>query len=84
MHIPRQRAIPLDKINSSQIQAFGDAMRAKLLDRENGFSKRLLMSEIQVSGNAARMTGSKAALVHADMRFHDSQSAARCYRARNR
>ncbi len=64
----QQRAIPLDKINASQIQAFGDALRVKLLDRENGFSKRylhLLVNEIRVSGNEVRMTGSKAALVHA-------------------
>jgi site-specific DNA recombinase len=64
----QQKAIPLDKINAGQIQAFGNAMRTKLLDRENGFSKqylRLLVNEIRVSGNEIRMTGSKATLVHA-------------------
>jgi site-specific DNA recombinase len=64
----RQGAMPLDKINAGQIKAFGDAMRAKLLDRENGFSKRylrLLVNEIRVSGNEIKMTGSKAAIVYA-------------------
>ena len=64
----QQKAIPLDKINAGQIQAFGDAMRIKLMDRENGFSKqylRLLVNEIRVSGDEIKMTGSKAALVHA-------------------
>jgi hypothetical protein len=64
----QQKAIPLDKINAGQIQAFGNAIRTKLLDRENGFSKqylRLLVNEIRVSGNEIRMTGSKATLVHA-------------------
>lgn len=62
------RRVPLDKINPAQISAFGTAMRTKLLDRENGFSKqylRLLVNEIRVSGNEVRMTGSKAALMHA-------------------
>jgi site-specific DNA recombinase len=64
----QQKAIPFDKINAGQIQAFGNAMRSKLLDRENGFSKqylRLLVNGIRVSGNEITMTGSKAALVHA-------------------
>jgi site-specific DNA recombinase len=64
----QDRAVPLDKINPAQITAFGNAMRTKLLDRENGFSKqylRLLVTEIRVSGNELTMTGSKAALMHA-------------------
>jgi site-specific DNA recombinase len=64
----QDRAVPLDKINASQISAFGNALRAKLLERENGFSKqylRLLVNEIRVSGNEVSMTGSKAALMHA-------------------
>jgi hypothetical protein len=64
----RRGVMPLDKINAGQIQAFGNAMRSKLLDQENGFSKqyqRLLVNEIRVSGNEIRMTGSEAALVQA-------------------
>ncbi|WP_368492575.1 recombinase family protein [Janthinobacterium sp. Marseille-P9896] len=63
----RDSAMPLDKINAGQIDAFGKAMRTKLLDRENGFSKqylRLLVSEIRVEGKEVRMTGSKEALLN--------------------
>jgi len=64
----QQRALPLDQIKASQIHAFANALRARVLDRGSGFSKRylhLLVNEIRVSGNEVRMTGSKAALVHA-------------------
>ena len=63
----QQTSLPIAKLNSQQIQSFGDALRIKLLDRENGFSKqylRVLVNEIKVSGNEIRMTGSKAAIVH--------------------
>lgn len=64
----QQKALPVDKITSTQIAAFGNAFRAKLLDRESGFSKqylRLLVNEIRVTGKEVQMTGSKAALLGA-------------------
>ncbi len=63
-----RKSIPLERINANQIQAFGDALRAKLIDSENGFSKqylRLFVNEIRVSGNEVRMTGSEAVMMNA-------------------
>jgi site-specific DNA recombinase len=64
----QQKVLPVDRITSNQISAFGNALRTRLLDTQNGFSKqylRLLVQEIRVSGREVKMTGSNAALMGA-------------------
>jgi site-specific DNA recombinase len=64
----RQQEMPLDLLKAKHINAFTKALRIKLLDRDSSFDKeylRLLVSEIRIKGNEARITGSYAALVSA-------------------
>jgi hypothetical protein len=54
----QQKALPIDKITSTQIATFGNGFGAKLLDRESGFSKQyltLLVQEIRVTRNEVQM-----------------------------
>jgi DNA invertase Pin-like site-specific DNA recombinase len=66
--IKRQQQMPLDLLKPKHINAFTKALRIKLLDRDSSFGKeylRLLVSEIRIEKNAARITGSYAALASA-------------------
>ncbi|MGO8753765.1 MAG: recombinase family protein, partial [Gallionellaceae bacterium] len=64
----RQQQMPLDLLKVKYINAFTKALRNKLLDRDSSFGKeylRLLVSEIRINGNTARISGSYAALAGA-------------------
>lgn len=64
-HVRRQT---LPEIKPRQVDLFCKALRTKLLDRSSGFGKeylRRLVSEIRLTGNQAKISGSKAALVQA-------------------
>ncbi len=64
----RQQQMPLDLLKAKNINAFTKALRIKLLDRDSSFGReylRLLVSEIRIEENTARITGSYAALASA-------------------
>ena len=58
--------IPTDMLSARQLDAFSTALRARVLDRTAGFSKRYLrefVSEIRFDGKRVVMRGKKAALL---------------------
>jgi len=60
--------MPLERVMPSQVEAFGKALRGKLLDGGSGFAKgslQALVDEIVVSGQTATVKGSYAALTSA-------------------
>ena len=62
----RRQAMP--EIKPRQVDLFCRALRLKLLDRSSGFGKeylRRLVGEIRLTGNQAKISGSKAALAFA-------------------
>jgi site-specific DNA recombinase len=61
----RQHEMPVNLLKAKHINAFTKALRMKLLDRDSTFGKeylRLLVSEIRIEENEAKITGSYAAL----------------------
>ena len=64
----REHSLPIEHIKASQIDAFGKALRERLLSGDAGFAKsylNLLVDEIVVEGNAATIKGSYSALAAA-------------------
>ena len=64
----RQKEVPVSMLTARQLDAFTCALRARVLDREGGFSKRYLrefVSEIRFDGKRVVMRGKKAALLSA-------------------
>jgi len=60
--------MPANAISKRQINAFCNALKSRLMDKESGFGKRylsLLVDEVRVEGKEATMRGSHAALAHA-------------------
>ncbi len=64
----RMKEIPATLLSARQIDAFSAALRARVLDRSVGFSKRYLrqfVSEIRFDGKRVMMRGKKATLLTA-------------------
>jgi site-specific DNA recombinase len=64
----RQKEMPSEILSARQLDAFGTALRARVLDREGGLSKRYLrefVSDIRFDGKRVVMRGKKAALMNA-------------------
>ena len=64
----RIKELPVALITSRQLDAFSTALRARVLDRTAGFSKRYLrefVSEIRFDGERVVMRGKKATLLAA-------------------
>ncbi len=64
----RRTAAPVPRFAPSQVEAFSQVIRAKLLDKSSTFAKDYLHSlveEVRVEGNAATITGSNSALIAA-------------------
>lgn len=64
----RQKEMPVSMLTASQLDKFTCALRARVLDREGGFSKRYLhqfVSEIRFDGKRVVMRGEKTALLAA-------------------
>lgn len=64
----RMKELPVALITARQLDAFSTALRARVLDRKAGFSKRYLrefVSEIRFDGERVVMRGKKAALLAA-------------------
>jgi len=64
----RQTEMPVSLLTAHQVEAFGTALRTRVMDRESGFSKRYLrefVSEIRFDGQRVRMRGKKATLMAA-------------------
>ena len=62
----RIKELPAALLSARQIEAFSTALRARVLDRTAGFSKRYLrafVSEIRFDGKRVVMRGKKAALL---------------------
>jgi site-specific DNA recombinase len=60
--------MPFDLLKTKHVNAFTQALRSKLLDRDSSFGReylRLLVSEIRIEKNEARISGSYAALASA-------------------
>ncbi len=63
-----QQELPLQQINARRIEAFGKALRSRLLDRTAGLAKpylRLMVDEVRVGGGTATIRGSNAVLARA-------------------
>ena len=66
--VRRDHSVPVEHIKASQIEAFGKALRQRLLSGDPAFAKsylKLLVDEIVVEGKAATIRGSYAALASA-------------------
>ncbi|WP_443082788.1 recombinase family protein [Variovorax sp. PAMC 28711] len=64
----RSKEMPVAALSSKKLEAFGAALRARLTDREGGFSKRYLhefVGEIRFDGKMVTMQGKKATLLAA-------------------
>lgn len=64
----RRHALPLDRLLPSQVEAFGKALRKKLLEGEPSFAKsylHALVDQIVVTGNEATVSGSYGKLASA-------------------
>ena len=64
----RMKELPAAMLSTRQLDAFSTALRARVLDRTAGFSKRYLrefVSEIRFDGKRVVMRGKKAALLAA-------------------
>jgi len=64
----RMQEIPTAMLSARQLESFSTALRARVLDRSAGFSKRYLrefVSEIRFDGKRVVMRGKKAALLAA-------------------
>ena len=64
----RRQQMPLDLFRAKNINVFTKALRTKLLDRDSSFGReylRLLISEIRIEENTAKITGSYVALASA-------------------
>ena len=62
------KELPAAMLSTRQLDAFSTALRARVLDRTAGFSKRYLrefVSEIRFDGKRVVMRGKKAALLAA-------------------
>lgn len=58
------KELPASMLSAKQLDSFGTALRAGVLDRSAGFSKRYLrefVSEIRFDGERVVMRGKKAA-----------------------
>jgi hypothetical protein len=65
----RMKELPVALLSTRQLDAFGTALRARVLDRTAGFSKRYLrefVSEIRFEGKRIVIRGKKAALLAAE------------------
>jgi site-specific DNA recombinase len=64
----RQKEMPVALLTARQVEAFGTALRTRVMDSEGGFSKRYLrefVSEIRFDGERVLMRGKKATLMAA-------------------
>ncbi|GAB3478066.1 recombinase family protein [Polaromonas eurypsychrophila] len=64
----RMKELPVTMLSARQLDTFGTALRARVLDRTAGFSKRYLrefVSEIRFDGKRIVMRGKKAVLLAA-------------------
>lgn len=64
----RNKEMPVSALSLKKLDAFGAALRARLTDREGGFSKRYLhefVGEIRFDGRVVTMQGKKATLLAA-------------------
>ncbi len=64
----RAKEIPLAALTGAQVEAFGQALRTRLLDGSGSFPKRYLrqfVSEIRFDGKRLTLSGSKASLLAA-------------------
>ncbi|WP_420821450.1 recombinase family protein [Rhodoferax sediminis] len=64
----RMKELPVAMLSARQLDAFSTALRARVLDRSAGFSKRYLrefVSEVRFDGKRVVMRGKKAALLAA-------------------
>ena len=66
--VRRDQALPIGQIKASQVEAFGKALRKRLLSKDSGLAKAylgILVDEIVVNGREATVKGSYATLAAA-------------------